>query len=62
MTRAQWEERILELVREQGGFSVFMVNANPCLAHAVKRLEERGEIVRVENGSFPWCAYKETNP
>ena len=56
-TREQWEQVVLDQVREHGGFSVFWATNNSCIAAAAGRLEERGDIVRVELGRFPWCPY-----
>ena len=57
-TREQWEQVVLDQVRERGGFSVFWVTENKIIANAADRLGKRGDIVRVELGRFPWCPYR----
>lgn len=57
-TREQWEQVVLKQVRDCGGFSIFWVLENACITSAAKRLHDRGDIVRVELGRFPWCPYR----
>lgn len=58
-TRAGREAEVLAQVKEYGGFDVFWAAAESTKrAHAIDRLIERGEIVWVKGGGYPWCRYR----
>jgi|WetSurMetagenome_2_1015567.scaffolds.fasta_scaffold126327_2 hypothetical protein len=59
-TKEGHEEEVMAQVMRHGGFSVFWVTENHNRAHAAKRLQDRGAIVR-DGGAFPWCAYTVPN-
>lgn len=57
-TREGREEEVLELLRQNGYFTVFWATDNLNRAHAIERLETTKRIVRLDKGAFPNCYYR----
>jgi hypothetical protein len=57
MTREQWENKVIDQVRENGGFSIFWVTQNQFIANAADRLVASGRMV-VMPKKFPWSDAK----
>ena len=53
--KARIERRVLDQVRECGGFSVFWATQSMEVARAVDRLAKQGRIKYGRASAFPWC-------
>lgn len=56
--KANTREHVLAQIREFGGFTVFWATENQKRAKVIDAMSHSGEIVRVPDRGFPWCAYE----
>jgi hypothetical protein len=59
-TRSGNEDMVRRQIEKYGKISVFWATENQKRAWAIDRLEDKGEIVRINPNPyhFPWCGYK----
>ena len=63
--QAAVQNRILQEVEFNGGFSIFWATETDERARAIEMLEKHGRITRKRGrgwGRYPWCGYKLNTP